>query len=100
MALYPYECAVCGPFEGWRPISQALEDAPCPNCGMASPRRISMPFLPAVSRQDRRAHELNERSADRPRVVGRDELHNYGKRLGHGHSHGQSMYSSVLGHAH
>jgi hypothetical protein len=28
MALYPYECAACGPFEGWHPISQALEDAP------------------------------------------------------------------------
>ncbi len=100
MALYPYECPVCGPFEGWRPISLALEDAPCPNCGTASPRRISMPFLPAVSRQVRRAHELNERSADRPRVVGRDELRNFGGRLGHGHSHGRSMYSSVLGHSH
>jgi hypothetical protein len=31
-------------------------------------------------------------------VVGRDELHNFGQRRGH--SHGRSLYPSVLGHAH
>ena len=100
MALYTYECPACGPFEGWRPVSVALADTACPLCGTASPRQISMPFLPAVSRTVREAHERNERSAERPRVVGRDELHTFGHRQGHGHSHGRSMYSSVLGHAH
>jgi putative FmdB family regulatory protein len=100
MALYTYECPTCGPFEGWCPVSQALADSACPRCKTASPRQVSMPFIPAVSRTVRVAHERNERSADRPRVVGRDELHNFGHRRGHGHSHGRSMYSSVLGHAH
>ena len=100
MALYTYECATCGPFDGWRPVSQALADMPCPCCGTVAPRQISMPFLPVVSRTGRAAHERNERSAERPRVVGRDELHKFGHRPGDGHSHGRSMYSSVLGHGH
>jgi putative FmdB family regulatory protein len=100
MALYGYECRACGHFEAWRPIDQALEDIPCPACGTPSPRQISTPFLAAVSREVRTAHERNERAAERPRVVGHDELHKLGPRLGHGHSHGRSMYSSVLGHAH
>jgi putative FmdB family regulatory protein len=98
MPLYSYECRKCGPFQDWRALSLAGADADCPLCGQASRRQVSMPFLSSVSRNVRIAHERNERSMERPRVMGREELH----KLGHarGHSHGRSMYSSVLGHAH
>jgi putative FmdB family regulatory protein len=100
MALYTYACPICGPFEGWRPVSLALADAACPHCGASSPRQISMPFLGLLSRENRIAHQRNERSADRPRVVGQQDLHTLGKPLGHAHSHAPSPYASVLGHAH
>jgi putative FmdB family regulatory protein len=100
MPLYSYACPGCGPFEEWRALSLSQADTDCPACGKASPREVSLPFVPCVSRDVRIAHERNERSAERPRVVGRDELHRLGRPRGHSHSHGRSMYSSVLGHAH
>lgn len=99
MPLYRYECPACGPFEDWRTLSQATEDVPCPACAAAAPRTIAMPFLGCVSRETRIAHQRNERSAEEPRVVRREELHGSGH-AHHGHVHGRSMYSSVLGHAH
>ena len=100
MPLYGYECQNCGPFEDWRPLSLAEADSHCPQCGGASPRQVSLPFVPCISHEARIAHARNERSMDRPRVVGRDDLHRFGRPRAHNHAHGRSMYSSVLGHAH
>jgi putative FmdB family regulatory protein len=100
MPLYNYVCPTCGPFDDWRPLSQAEADAACPSCATLSRRSVAMPFLACVSREVRIAHQRNERSADQPRVVGRDELHRHDHAHTHGHQHGRSMYSSVLGHSH
>lgn len=107
MPLYGYVCAACGAFQDWRPMAQSEQDAACPRCGKASPRSVSMPFLPCVSRNVRLAHERNERSADQPAVMRREELDARHGRIGarhvaHRHGDGgRSMYrSSVLGHAH
>jgi putative FmdB family regulatory protein len=102
MPLYDYQCRVCGPFKEFRPLSEWDEDTKCPNCGSSSKRCIAMPRLQCVSRNVRVAHERNERSAEEPRVMRREELD-----AAHGHiaprsrQHGRNMYrGSVLGHAH
>jgi len=108
MPLYDYVCDACGAFREWRPMAQSDEAAACPSCGKPSSRSVSMPFLPCVSRNTRIAHERNERSADAPTVMRREELDARHGRIkpqphgGHGHrDHGRGMYrTSVLGHAH
>jgi putative FmdB family regulatory protein len=107
MPLYDYACDGCGPFRDWHPMSEAAADAECPACGRPSKRTVSMPFLRCVSRNVRIAHERNERSADEPKVMRREELlaaHGQIRPHGNrppGHHHGRNMYrSSVLGHAH
>jgi putative FmdB family regulatory protein len=100
MPLYNYVCPTCGPFDDWRPLSQAEADAACPGCAAPSHRSVAMPFLARVSRETRIAHQRNEQSAEQPRVMGPEELNRLGQARSHGHAHGRSMYSSVLGHAH
>jgi putative FmdB family regulatory protein len=102
MPLYDYQCRVCGPFKEFRPLSEWDKDTKCPNCGSRSKRSIASPRLQCVSRNVRVAHERNERSAEEPRVMRREELD-----AAHGHiaprsqQHGRNMYRrSVLGHAH
>lgn len=107
MPLYDYACEACGPFRDWRPMSRSEEDAPCPACGAASRRTVAMPFLPCVSRNDRIAHERNERSADAPRVVRGEEWRAMNGAIGRARparrrtEHGRNMYRpSILGHVH
>lgn len=107
MPLYDYLCDDCGAFRDWRGMDLSEQDAPCPSCGKPSKRSISMPFLPRVSRNVRIAHELNERSAEQPAVMRREELdarHGRIKPQNATHRHGdagRAMYRhSVLGHAH
>ncbi len=102
MPRYDYTCESCGPFSDWRPMSESDLDASCPSCGSASKRLIAMPFLPCVSRNVRIAHERNERSAEEPKVMRREELAAaHGEVRPHRHQHGRNMYrSSVLSHSH
>lgn len=106
MPLYDYVCEVDGPFREWRPMSLCDEDVDCPICGNPSKRSIAMPFLACVSRNVRIAHERNERSADEPKVMKREELLAAHGRIkpptrARGKRPGRNMYrSSVLGHAH
>jgi putative FmdB family regulatory protein len=102
MPLYDYRCRVCGPFREFRPLSAWDKAARCPGCGKPSKRTVAMPRLSRVSRAVRIAHERNERSADEPRVMRREELDSaHGRIRPHAHQHGRAMHrSSVLGHAH
>jgi putative FmdB family regulatory protein len=102
MPRYNYTCESCGPFSDWRPMSKSDLDASCPSCGSASKRQIAMPFLQRVSRNVRIAHERNERSADEPKVMRREELAAaHGELRPHRHQHGRNMYrSSLLRHSH
>jgi putative FmdB family regulatory protein len=100
MPLYDYQCRVCGPFKEFRPLSEWDKDTKCPNCGSPSKRPVAMPRLQCVSRNVRVAHERNERSAEEPRVMRREELNAAHGHIGP-HAHGRNMYRrSVLGHAH
>jgi len=107
MPLYGYVCDDCGDFQDWRPMDLSEQDGTCPSCAKPSRRAMSMPFLPCVSRNARIAHERNERSADQPAVMRREELEARHGRIrprsaAHGHGDGgRQMYrGSVLGHAH
>lgn len=101
MPLYDYTCARHGAFRAWRPMSESDLATDCPECGGLSPRQIAMPYLRQVSRSVRIAHERNERSAEEPRVMSREQLLVTHGQLGalasgrHGH-HRRTM----LGHAH
>jgi putative FmdB family regulatory protein len=73
MPLYDYECGSCGPFRGWRSMSRSDQNAKCPACGKPSQRLVAMPFLTCISQNARIAHERNEKSADQPAVMRREE---------------------------
>lgn len=102
MPRYDYTCESCGPFGDWRPMSESGLDASCPICGSASKRLIAAPYVSCLSRNARIAHERNERSAEAPKVMRREELDMaYGKVKPHRRKHGRNMYrSSVLSHSH
>ena len=104
MPLYDYACPVHGDFRDWRSMCDSALPAPCPECGTPSSRLVSSPFLRQVSPNVRIAHERNERSAEAPMVVSREELDATHGRLGARHHHGhagRNMYRrTMLGHAH
>jgi putative FmdB family regulatory protein len=106
MPLYGYACPTHGQFEDWRPMNLSGLPAACPECGATAPRTPSIPSIRQMKPNVRIAHERNERSAEEPRVMGRDELLAAHGRLGAHAEHqprppGRNMYrSSVLGHAH
>jgi putative FmdB family regulatory protein len=102
MPLYDYQCRVCGLFKEFRPLSEWDKDTKCPNCGSPSKRSIAMPRLQCVSRNVRVAHERNERSAEEPRVMRREELDAAGGHIApRSQQQGRNMYRrSVLGHTH
>jgi putative FmdB family regulatory protein len=70
MPLYDYACATCGLFRGWRAMALYDQPAPCPECGALAPRDVAMPVL-GMDWQRKKAHSINERSANEPRTVRR-----------------------------
>jgi putative FmdB family regulatory protein len=102
MPLYDYTCARHGAFRAWRPMSESDLAAGCPECGGPSLRQIAMPYLQQVSRNVRIAHERNERSADEPKVMRREELlARHGKVGRHDADHQHAPHRrTMLGHAH
>lgn len=68
MPYYEYECEDCGVFGCRAPMDAFANPADCPTCGKISPRVLnSVPFVSTVSSNLRKAHEVNERSADNPK---------------------------------
>ncbi len=68
MPMYEYECDHCGVFSALRKMSESSEPAFCQACGAESPRIMSVPRLAIMGKQQRAAHERNEKSAHDPRV--------------------------------
>ncbi len=98
MPLYDYLCRKCGPFRDWRPMSRSNAPAPCPACGKAGGRAMSLPNMNLLSGTERQAHHRNEKSADSPEVV-----QSIGDRGHHGHEHGKgklkrSRHPWMIGH--
>ena len=107
MPLYDYNCAQCGPFQAWRPISQASATVACPECETQGQRVVTAPFLNTMNPHTRIAHQRNEKSADQPRVMNRSQLDRSGPSLAelghhHGphHSHGHSASNRLTGNEH
>jgi len=90
MPLYNYMCDAHGEFMDWRPMCDSAVPTPCPTCGDPAPRAVSLPALALMNSATRKAHNINERSADQPRVEKRlaDGRRKDGTgHGGHGHSH-------------
>jgi len=67
MPTYDYDCAGCGGFDAFRPLSERNEPAACPGCGAGSPRVFaSAPRLALLQGSTRSAIERNERAANVP----------------------------------
>lgn len=45
MPTYDYECETCGPFSEQRPMAEFAVPQPCPDCGTASPRMLTVPQI-------------------------------------------------------
>lgn len=69
MPIYEYECTEHGTFEVTRSVAEVREPALCPECDVAGRRLLSAPHLACVSNSNRRARDINERSAHEPRQV-------------------------------
>ena len=74
MPVYEFECQAHGYFDEQRPMSQAKSDAPCPTCGSDARRVLSVPHVAQLARSERRARDLNEKSAHEPRLVQRQTV--------------------------
>ncbi len=85
MPLYDYLCDKCGPLREWRGISEASKTISCPNCGGKARRVITAPSLALMAATTRAAHARNERSANEPMVVRREQLS--GTPIRHLHNH-------------
>lgn len=82
MPVYRYTCLKCGTFEAVAPLSQFADPSDCPTCGALSERSLAIPQLSTVSPSARRAHTVNERSADSPRRAKANGLTPSGPKIG------------------
>jgi putative FmdB family regulatory protein len=68
MPTYDYACAACGGFDAIRSLARRDEPAPCPACGVASPRVfVAAPGLALMESATRTARATNERASHEPR---------------------------------
>jgi putative FmdB family regulatory protein len=70
MPLYDYDCRRHGPFREWAEMSHSDRPARCPDCAAPAPRLMAAPRL-GIDSTLRKAHTINETSANEPRVVHR-----------------------------
>ncbi len=107
MPLYDYACEDCGPFRDWRPMSNAAESVACPSCSGPAGRTIATPFIANMNANTRIAHQRNEKSADEPQVMTREQVQRLGPKRSeaqchhHGHGHHHTHRSSrpwMIGH--
>ncbi|MFZ3451823.1 FmdB family zinc ribbon protein [Arthrobacter sp. 7Tela_A1] len=69
MPLYAYRCSHCSDFELHSPMQQVRDEVPCPDCGGASKRLISAPYLSKASSSAWKLIEGTARTAAEPAVV-------------------------------
>ncbi len=74
MPLYDYICERCGPIREWGAIKDASRPIICATCRSEARRVITAPNLALMAAGKKAAHLRNERSADEPRVMRREEL--------------------------
>jgi putative FmdB family regulatory protein len=69
MAVYPYRCAECGPFDVRLPIGTAPATRDCPRCAAPASRTFAPPLLRQVSAPLGAVLQRAERSGESPDVV-------------------------------
>jgi len=80
MPIYEYDCVGCGDFALLRLMAERDQPCQCPTCGGLAVRVIlSAPGLATMAGSQRRANEVNERSAHAPQ-----SLAEYKERRKHG----------------
>lgn len=68
MPTYEYACEACGDFTALRSMAQCRDPHPCPSCGKPAARAFATaPAFAGLPAAVRRAHAVNERSANEPR---------------------------------
>jgi putative FmdB family regulatory protein len=82
MAVYPFACGACGPFDVVRPMAEAGAPARCPGCGGEARRVYTPPGLALLAAPVRRALDREEKSAHEPEIVSAKS----GRPLGHRHA--------------
>lgn len=84
MPVYDYHCSECSiEFTELRPMAQSAEPSACPDCDSLAPRLISAPRLAVLTATQRKAHQVNERSAHEPRAL---KKHVCGSSCSHTHT--------------
>ena len=71
MPLYEYRCDDCGTFSAIRKMSESSMQGICGDCGAACERIISAPYFAILGKEQRVAHERNEKSAHEPGTMRR-----------------------------
>ena len=98
MPRYDYECPSCGPFQGWRPMVEAAEPHPCPDCDKPAPRILTSPHIRGARARINYIAELrNEKSAHEPMMERRLKAGTW--HAHHAHRHPQrSKRPWMIGH--
>jgi putative FmdB family regulatory protein len=83
MPVYEYLCNTCGDFAVLRPMAQAAFHHACPDCGAEAPRALlSAPAIAGLPQAQRRAREINERSAHAPKESSKTDPKSHGAGCG------------------
>lgn len=76
MPVYDYLCPACGPFTALVPMASFEADHDCPECGEAARRALlNVPHFALMSSTKRKAHAVNEKSANVPESTRRSGKH-------------------------
>ena len=100
MPLYDYSCEACGPFRDWRPMSKAADPVPCPTCEGSAARSVATPFVANMNPHTRIAHQRNEKSANEPQVMTREQVQKLGPKRGDVHGHHHHHHAHAHHHTH
>lgn len=87
MPRYTYVCKTCGSFDEFRTMTEFEKPARCPACNEWALRAVAAPQLNRRTTSNRKAHQLNERSANEPRVIGSEERRRHEHNHSHSHEH-------------
>ncbi|MGH3087937.1 MAG: FmdB family zinc ribbon protein [Rubrobacteraceae bacterium] len=72
MPLYEFLCENCGSFDRHRPLGEANETMPCPECGENARRVYCAPGVISTSADLKKARHLNEHGSE-PKLVRREK---------------------------
>jgi putative FmdB family regulatory protein len=91
MPIYEYRCKACGPFEDFCSMGDFAKPMSCPSCRELAPRQVAAAQLNRMTGSNRKAHSLNEKNSNEPRIARakscNHDHHGHGHNQGHNHGH-------------